>query len=405
MAQSHRALEKLCLKCMLVTEEDLELLASFPSFRELVLICCDGFGTSGLAVVSTRGVKWALPARHGTGMARKNSARVRFRHGISSARHGMARSERALVRVRGKEMVEHCTIVDLTWHGMARHDQSADRHGHNTIVDLVWHGMARHDTDLVKYSMGMARMCQGHGTGLCKTVWKLCHGSAEVALREAEDAISSEQAEFVLEYRAVVFPMVKHPFVVGFLVAEFPKRELKREEHGIKDCQLLEKTTPSPVSKASSKHQSHENTKNSRRLRLDPENPQSLTLDSLKQRIESEKQKLKNDDDEQDEIKPIENLDGGDDRSMTYEELRGNCGTGETFRSENRERRENPQKRKRGNEMEEKSEKVEVEEDLSEAVRGIEFGKVKLGAERIRQKKLRKIAKREKKLMPPGFEG
>ncbi|PSS11645.1 Transport inhibitor response 1-like protein [Actinidia chinensis var. chinensis] len=54
MAQCYRALEKLCLKCMLVTEEDLELLASFPSFKELVLICCDGFGTSGLVIVANK---------------------------------------------------------------------------------------------------------------------------------------------------------------------------------------------------------------------------------------------------------------------------------------------------------------------------------------------------------------
>ncbi|GFY96098.1 RNI-like superfamily protein [Actinidia rufa] len=54
MAQCYRALEKLCLKRMFVTDEDLELLASFPSFRELVLICCDGFGTSGLAVVASK---------------------------------------------------------------------------------------------------------------------------------------------------------------------------------------------------------------------------------------------------------------------------------------------------------------------------------------------------------------
>ncbi|GFS43989.1 RNI-like superfamily protein [Actinidia rufa] len=54
MAHCYRALEKLCLKRMLVTNEDLELLARFPSFRELVLVCCDGFGTSGLAVVASK---------------------------------------------------------------------------------------------------------------------------------------------------------------------------------------------------------------------------------------------------------------------------------------------------------------------------------------------------------------
>ncbi|GFY93716.1 hypothetical protein Acr_09g0001620 [Actinidia rufa] len=64
---------------------------------------------------------------------------------------------------------------------------------------------------------------------------------------------------------------------------------------------------------------------------------------------------------------------------------------GETFRSENRERRENQQKRKRGN---------EVEEDVNEAAKGIEFGKVKLGGEeeRERRKKKRKTSKKNEEL-------
>ncbi|CAN1137378.1 Chloroplast sensor kinase, chloroplastic [Linum perenne] len=36
----------------------------------------------------------------------------------------------------------------------------------------------------------------------------------------------SDEIEFVFEPSAVVFPMVKHPFVVGFLVAELPKMEM-----------------------------------------------------------------------------------------------------------------------------------------------------------------------------------
>ncbi|XP_010556211.1 PREDICTED: chloroplast sensor kinase, chloroplastic isoform X2 [Tarenaya hassleriana] len=44
-------------------------------------------------------------------------------------------------------------------------------------------------------------------------------------LRAAEAALSSQQVEVVNKHRAVVFPMVKHPFVVGFLVAELPEGE------------------------------------------------------------------------------------------------------------------------------------------------------------------------------------
>ncbi|KAI8548355.1 hypothetical protein RHMOL_Rhmol07G0267500 [Rhododendron molle] len=55
MGQCYRALEKVCLKRMSVKDDDLELLAHyFPLFKELVLVCCDGFGTSGLAVVANK---------------------------------------------------------------------------------------------------------------------------------------------------------------------------------------------------------------------------------------------------------------------------------------------------------------------------------------------------------------
>ncbi|XP_057974588.1 transport inhibitor response 1-like protein [Malania oleifera] len=55
MAGAYPRLEKVYLKRMSVADEDLALLAqSFPSFKELVLVCCDGFGTSGLAVVASK---------------------------------------------------------------------------------------------------------------------------------------------------------------------------------------------------------------------------------------------------------------------------------------------------------------------------------------------------------------
>ncbi|WOL12884.1 hypothetical protein Cni_G21652 [Canna indica] len=50
MVVTHPWLERVCLKRMTVSDDDLALLArSFPSFRDLTLICCDGFGTPGLA--------------------------------------------------------------------------------------------------------------------------------------------------------------------------------------------------------------------------------------------------------------------------------------------------------------------------------------------------------------------
>ncbi|KAJ4966141.1 hypothetical protein NE237_017990 [Protea cynaroides] len=53
MATGYPWLEKVYLKRMSVTDDDLNLLAkSFPGFKELVLVCCEGFGTSGLAAVA-----------------------------------------------------------------------------------------------------------------------------------------------------------------------------------------------------------------------------------------------------------------------------------------------------------------------------------------------------------------
>ncbi|PRQ21299.1 putative F-box domain, leucine-rich repeat domain, L domain-containing protein [Rosa chinensis] len=55
MAKAYPWLEKVYLKRMSVTDDDLALLAeAFPGFKDLVLVCCDGFGTSGLAVVASK---------------------------------------------------------------------------------------------------------------------------------------------------------------------------------------------------------------------------------------------------------------------------------------------------------------------------------------------------------------
>lgn len=55
LAKAYPFLEKIYLKRMSVTDDDLLLLArSFAGFQELVLVCCDGFGTSGLAAVASK---------------------------------------------------------------------------------------------------------------------------------------------------------------------------------------------------------------------------------------------------------------------------------------------------------------------------------------------------------------
>ncbi|KAL4379157.1 hypothetical protein GQ457_02G012650 [Hibiscus cannabinus] len=53
MAKSRIGLEELRLKRMVVSDESLELLSkSFPNFRSLVLVSCEGFSTDGLAAIA-----------------------------------------------------------------------------------------------------------------------------------------------------------------------------------------------------------------------------------------------------------------------------------------------------------------------------------------------------------------
>ncbi|KAI3825936.1 hypothetical protein L1987_07694 [Smallanthus sonchifolius] len=53
MATAYRALEKIHLKRMSVTDDDLTVVAHcFPNFKRLVLVCCEGFGTGGLAALA-----------------------------------------------------------------------------------------------------------------------------------------------------------------------------------------------------------------------------------------------------------------------------------------------------------------------------------------------------------------
>ncbi|XP_071716272.1 transport inhibitor response 1-like protein [Rutidosis leptorrhynchoides] len=52
MATGYRALEKIYLKRMSITDDDLATIAhSFAKFKEIVLVCCDGFGTAGLSII------------------------------------------------------------------------------------------------------------------------------------------------------------------------------------------------------------------------------------------------------------------------------------------------------------------------------------------------------------------
>ncbi|KAK9117317.1 hypothetical protein Sjap_016264 [Stephania japonica] len=62
-------------------------------------------------------------------------------------------------------------------------------------------------------------------------------------LRAAEAALSSQKVQVIRECRAFVFPMVKHPFVVGFLVAELPVIEMETFENAAADGKDVYTTT------------------------------------------------------------------------------------------------------------------------------------------------------------------
>ncbi|XP_078158334.1 chloroplast sensor kinase isoform X2 [Carex rostrata] len=50
----------------------------------------------------------------------------------------------------------------------------------------------------------------------------ICNFSVVAGLRGVEASLCKQELDFVPEYGAMVLPLVKHPFIVGFLVAELP---------------------------------------------------------------------------------------------------------------------------------------------------------------------------------------
>ncbi|KAK8480584.1 hypothetical protein V6N13_108066 [Hibiscus sabdariffa] len=71
----------------------------------------------------------------------------------------------------------------------------------------------------------LRRVTSYPGVKAADIVFLVGNFTVPAGLRAAEAALSSQQMEVVGEHRAVVFPMVKQPFVVGFLVAELPEME------------------------------------------------------------------------------------------------------------------------------------------------------------------------------------
>ncbi|KAG9446764.1 hypothetical protein H6P81_012892 [Aristolochia fimbriata] len=63
-------------------------------------------------------------------------------------------------------------------------------------------------------------------------------------LRSAEAALSKHQAQVIPECKAVVFPMVKHPFVVGVLVAELPTMTLEAQSIAVEEGKISAPLAP-----------------------------------------------------------------------------------------------------------------------------------------------------------------
>ncbi|KAK8480376.1 hypothetical protein V6N11_074076 [Hibiscus sabdariffa] len=160
----------------------------------------------------------------------------------------------------------------------------------------------------------------------------------------------------------------------------------------------------SKAEKASAKKQSRENIKKARRDRLDPEKSTKTTLDLLKENLEKEKSNMDSDGEEKEiEVRPImSDLDGGEERSVTYEELRGSLrskieelrGSRNIPSSDKGKKRKNERNDKKGNlQKKQKSDGVveekkidsindehNVEKDIvEEAANKLIFSRVKLG--------------------------
>ncbi|XP_044475856.1 surfeit locus protein 6 homolog isoform X2 [Mangifera indica] len=164
--------------------------------------------------------------------------------------------------------------------------------------------------------------------------------------------------------------------------------------------------------KALAKKESRENIKKARRERFDP-NSKKTTLDLLKQNLEKEKSN-EDSDDEETEVKPVMPGLEGDERSVTYEELRQRLRrkieelqAGRNAGSSDQSKKKNEKSEKKGIEQKkrkrdlgsegQKSASIDaskkVEEDIAEASKELAFSHVKIGNEEKHGKKKRKLSK------------
>ncbi|XP_039007161.1 ribosomal RNA-processing protein 14-like [Hibiscus syriacus] len=174
----------------------------------------------------------------------------------------------------------------------------------------------------------------------------------------------------------------------------------------------------SKAEKASAKKQSRENVKKARRDRLDPEKSTKSTLRLLKENLEKDKNKDSDGEEEEIEVRPImSDLDGGEERSVTYEELRERLrrkieelrGGRNTAGSDKGKKRKNERNDKKGNvqkkqkrydggaeekKVDASNDEEKVGKDVEEAAKELTFSRVKLGDDDNHGKrKKRKLSK------------
>ncbi|GJS24459.1 plant-specific TFIIB-related protein PTF2 [Tanacetum coccineum] len=117
-------------------------------------------------------------------------------------------------------------------------EEEIEKGYYNTLLDL--HVYVRPAGSYGMDRLELRRVTVYPGRNVSDILIVIGNFSIPTGLRVAKASLLKQQAEIIPEHRALVFPMVKHPFVVGFLVAELPKLETRKEKDDVKPGLLSE---------------------------------------------------------------------------------------------------------------------------------------------------------------------
>ncbi|KAK9108231.1 hypothetical protein Syun_024242 [Stephania yunnanensis] len=119
---------------------------------------------------------------------------------------------------------------------------------YDTDSKRIVHVGVRTDHAYRRDQLDLRNLSTNVGGGTNEVVVLIGNFGLPAGLRAAEASLSSQQVEVIPECGAFVFPMVKHPFVVGFLVAELSVIEMETFKNAAgygKDVSLYTTTEPS----------------------------------------------------------------------------------------------------------------------------------------------------------------